>query len=76
MHKTTCYIIVLALLVSERYEIDIQDIVEEIGVSKTAINKLLVSIAVRPKSKTNIISIRLPSQLRVFGSTFRKRRTL
>lgn len=76
VHKATCYIIVLSLLVCERYEMDINDIVEEIGVSKTAINKLLASVAVRPKSKTNIISIRLPTQLKAFGTTFRKRRTL
>lgn len=76
VHKSVCYIIVLALLLSERFEIDIQEIVEEIGVSKTAIIKLLAGIAVRPKAKSNIICIRIPSQLKVFGSNFRKRRTL
>lgn len=75
MHKATCYIIVLSLLISDRYEMDIQDIVEEIGISKTNIIKIINNIAVRPKAKSGIIGIRLPSQLKAL-STFRKRRTL
>lgn len=76
VHKATYYIIVLSLLVSERYEMDIQHIVEEIGIPKTTLYKMINSIAVRPKAKSNIISIRLPEQLRSLVSTFRKRRTL
>ncbi|XP_031637778.1 uncharacterized protein LOC116350183 isoform X3 [Contarinia nasturtii] len=73
IHKTTLYIIVLSLLISERLEIDIQHIIEEIGVSKTSLLKILSSTAVRPKAKSNIICIRLPSQLKAFSTNFRRR---
>lgn len=76
VHKATCYIIVLSLLISERFEMDIQHIVEEIGVSKTNLFKIMSSIAVRPKAKSNIVSVRLPSQLKTFATSFRRRRTL
>lgn len=55
---------------------DIQNIVEEIGISKTTVFKIINNIAVRPKAKSNLISIRVPSQLKVFSTNFRKRRTL
>lgn len=55
---------------------DIQHIVEEIGVSKTNLFKIMSSIAVRPKAKSNIVSVRLPSQLKTFATSFRRRRTL
>ncbi|XP_055308619.1 uncharacterized protein LOC129572634 isoform X2 [Sitodiplosis mosellana] len=76
VHKTCCYIIVLSLLVSDRYEMDIQNIVEETGISKTNLFKMMNSIAVRPKAKSSIISIRMPSQLKSFATNFRRRRTL
>lgn len=76
VHKATCHIIVLSLLISERFEMDIQHIVEEIGVSKTNLFKIMSSIAVRPKAKSNIVSVRLPSQLKTFATSFRRRRTL
>lgn len=76
VHKVTCYIIVLSLLVSDRFELDIQHIVEEIGIAKTNILKMINNVAVRPKSKTNVLTIRLPSQLKTVSSSFRKRRTL
>lgn len=76
IHKATCYIIVLSLLVSDRYEMDIQHITEEIGVAKTNLFKIINSIAVRPKAKSNIVSIRLPSQLKSFITNVRRRRTL
>lgn len=55
---------------------DIQNIVEEIGIAKTNLFKIINSIAVRPKAKSSIVSIRLPSQLRTLSTTFRRRRTL
>lgn len=76
VHKATCYIIVLSLLISDRFEMDIQHIVEEIGISKTNLLKMMSNIAVRPKAKSSIVSIRLPSQLKTFTTSFRRRRTL
>lgn len=76
VHKLTCYIIVLSLLITERYEMDIQHITEEIGISKSNLFKIINNIAVRPKAKTNIVSIRLPSALKKFSTGFRRRRTL
>lgn len=76
VHKMTCYIIVLSLLITERYEMDIQHIIEEIGISKTNLFKIMNSIAVRPKAKTSIVNIRLPSALKTFKTNFRRRRTL
>lgn len=55
---------------------DIQHIIEEIGVAKTNLFKIINSIAVRPKAKSNIVSIRLPSQLKAFVTNIRRRRTL
>lgn len=55
---------------------DIQSVIEEIGIAKTNLLKMMNSIAVRPKAKSNIVSIRLPSQLKTFGTNFRRRRTL
>lgn len=76
IHKATCYIIVLSLLISERYEMDIQNIVEEIGISKTNLFRIIGSIAVRPKAKSSVVNIRLPGQLKSFSQPFNRRRTL
>lgn len=76
IHKATCYTIVLLLLLSERYEMDIQNLVEEIGIAKTNLMKMISSIAVRPKAKSTVVGIRLPSQLKSFTTNFRRRRTL
>lgn len=76
VHKTTSYIIVLSLLMSDRYEMDIQNIIEEVGIPKKDLFKIINSIAVRPKAKTSVVSIRLPSQLRPFSTSFQRRRTL
>lgn len=61
---------------SDRYEMDIQNIIEEVGIPKKDLFKIINSIAVRPKAKTSIVSIKLPSQLRTVSSAFRRRRTL
>lgn len=76
IHKATCYIIVLSLLITDRYEMDIQSIVEEIGISKTNLFKIINSVAVRPKARSSVVSIRLPAQLKSFTQTFHRRRTV
>lgn len=74
VHKATCYIIVLTLLMSDRYEMDIQNLIEEVGIPKKDLFRIINSIAVRPKARTSIVCIRLPSQLRT--TSFHRRRTL
>lgn len=55
---------------------DIQNIVEEIGISKTNLFRIIGSIAVRPKAKSSVVNIRLPAQLKSFSQPFNRRRTL
>lgn len=67
--------VVLTLLVSDRMEMDIQHIVEQVGISKTNLLQIINSIAVRPKAQSNIIGIRLPRQLKSMKTNFHRRRT-
>lgn len=61
---------------SDRYEMDIQNIIEEVGIPRKNLFRIINSIAVRPKAQTSIVCIRLPSQLRTSSTSFQRRRTL
>lgn len=71
-----CYIVVLSLLLADKYEMELGTILEATASSKTKLLQILNVLPVRQKGSTSLITLKLPSQMRAANTTFvRKRRT-
>lgn len=77
-HKTICYVVILSLLVSDKFEIDTAPLVEATHTAKSQLFTLTTMVAVRRKPRTDMLVLKLPSQLRTLTRTpFKKsRRTM
>lgn len=77
-HKVICYVVILSLIASDKFEIDASHLVDAINTSKTQLFLLTSIVAVRRKAKTDMLTLKLPSQLRTNRKPFVRssRRTL
>ncbi|XP_011204139.2 uncharacterized protein LOC105226786 [Bactrocera dorsalis] len=71
--KALCYFIVLALLISENFTVDLNVLAQELCVSKVKLVKFAhIANAVRP-SKTDLLTLRLPSKMRALPMGFSRK---
>lgn len=77
-HKIICYVVILSLLASDKFELETAPMVEAINTSKSQLFTMTSMSAVRRKPRTDMLMLKLPSQLRTVTRTqFKKsRRTL
>ncbi|XP_017067236.2 uncharacterized protein LOC108105267 [Drosophila eugracilis] len=61
--KALTHFIVMALLISEKYEVDINVLSRALGTSKDRIKKYAHIVNALPKSRSDILSLRLPSKV-------------
>lgn len=71
--KAICYYIALAMLTSGEYEMDVNTLSAELSMSRQTVIKYAQLVYARPISKTDLISLRLPSKVKI-GTLFTGRR--
>lgn len=74
IHKILCNIIVLSILASDDYQIPISNLVEETHTSKTKLTQLITVLPIRLSVGTNVLTLKLPSQIKAIKPFFSRRR--
>ncbi|XP_023304250.2 DNA-directed RNA polymerase I subunit rpa49 [Lucilia cuprina] len=72
--KALCHFIVLALLVSDNYSVDGAVLSQELNAPRSKVNKYAHIVQALPKSRTSILTLRLPKSVPPVPTSFAKRK--
>lgn len=62
-HKAICYLIILAFLTSSKYTFSMDELLEDIKLSKTEFAKFLLYVGGKRKTGSNQVSLCMPSKI-------------
>ncbi|KAI9580135.1 uncharacterized protein LOC119639346 [Glossina fuscipes] len=72
--KALCHFIVLALLLESNYQVDAKILSQELNMPSSKIVKYSQLVHALPKSRSSILTLRLPTSVPSISSTFTKKR--
>uniref|UniRef100_D3TRL7 RNA polymerase I 49 kDa subunit n=1 Tax=Glossina morsitans morsitans TaxID=37546 RepID=D3TRL7_GLOMM len=72
--KALCHFIVLALLLESNYQVDAKILSRELNMPSSKIVKYAQLVQALPKSRSSILTLRLPTSVPSISSTFTKKR--